>query len=81
MTGGRVQQVQPGLDPQTEIVEVLDVQTFDREWRLVQRSEGVDEGDLLWWQSKTGFLTRDGIFTDRDIGPCLPAQQPKSLMR
>ena len=69
MIGGRVQQVVG------DRVEVLDLVYFDRAWRLVETTD-IQDGDTLWWQSFTGYLSRAGQFADRNIGSCRPANDP-----
>lgn len=51
-------------------VEVFDSVNFDREWRRLEHPELVREGDSLWWQSHTGYLTRRPEFEDKNIGKC-----------
>ena len=67
MVGGRIVQVSGNA------VEVLDDSghTFDRCWRLLDNPSAVREGDSLWWQSHTGYLSRRPEFRDRDIGRCV----------
>jgi hypothetical protein len=59
-----------------DAVEVVDTGPFDRCWRKLERPDEVREGDSLWWQSFTGYLTRhEGgavVFRDKDIGRCEP---------
>jgi hypothetical protein len=54
-----------------DAVEVLDT-NCDRCWRKLDRPEEAREGDSLWWQSFTGYLSRGGEFHDKNIGRCRP---------
>lgn len=64
MIGGTIVQVVG------DAVEVLDT-TFDRCWRRLVAGVDVREGDEIWWQSHTGYLSRKGEFRDRNIGRCV----------
>lgn len=75
MTGGIVVQVvDAGSSP---LVEVLDADTFDRQWRFVRGKPDIQIGDRLWWQSNQGYLSRDWRFEDRGIGYCGPSSGPR----
>jgi hypothetical protein len=64
MVGGTIVQIVG------DAVEVLD--TFDRCWRKLDNPQEVREGDSIWWQSFTGYLSRRPHFTDKNIGRCRP---------
>ena len=66
MVGGTVVQVSGSA------VEVLDGTYFDRCWRKLDHPEQVRVGDVLWWQSFGGYLSRRPEFTDKKIGRCVP---------
>ena len=76
MVGGQVSQV---LNRETGVfVEVVDahVQGISRCWRICEIGVDVQLKDQLWWQSFTGYLSRDSQFEDKDIGSCKPADHP-----
>ena len=52
-----------------DTVEVLD--ELDRCWRKLERPDEVREGDSLWWESHTGYLSRHPEFRDKNIGRCV----------
>ena len=52
-------------------VEVLDLTCCDRQFRTIEKSVDIQKEDTLWWQSHTGYLSREGLFHDRNIGPCI----------
>ncbi len=80
MTGGRVVQViPPELGSGVQLVEVLDVTSFDRCWRLVDVGVEIMEGDRLRWQGHLGMLDRPGEWACRSIGSCTPGQYTKAL--
>lgn len=70
MVGGSIVQV---VDHK---VEVLETTYFDRQWRHVPDAPDVRVGDCLWWQSFTGYLSRENEFADRNIGTCKPCDNP-----
>ena len=69
MIGGHVQQRIGNR------IEVLCPTYFDRAWRTVEPAADVIEGDYIWWQSFTGYRTRDDC-VDVPIGECKPARPP-----
>lgn len=89
MVGGRVQQVVDSIltgGGHSCRVEVLNELCFDRCWiGLVEPSTLPRDGDRIWWQGATAFLTRpiqrsgcegECVFVDRKIGRCYPARPP-----
>lgn len=48
----------------------------DISWRHLSESREALVGDSLWWISLTGFLSRSGEFTDRNVGRCVPCDAP-----
>jgi len=71
MIGGTVVQVVTKLD--AVYIEVLDEGTLDRAWRKLDKPSLAHVGDVIWWQSYTGYLSRLGHFKDKNIGSCRPA--------
>ena len=74
MIGGRVQQW-TGTH-----VEVFDHHNFDRCWRIFPDGPPLfepQEGDRIWWQSGSTYLSRGSVMVDRDIGRSFPADPPR----
>lgn len=57
-------------------IEVLESQSCDRTWRRLEDPGEVHAGDEIWWESKTAFLSRRGVFRDKNIGQCTPSDPP-----
>ena len=74
MVGGIVVQVVKAGS--SVLVEVLDTDTFDRQWRFLRGNQDIQIHDTLWWQSRQGYLSRPWRFEDRPVGFCGASSGP-----
>mgnify|MGYP007059526801 CR=1 FL=1 len=77
MIGGEIVQVIRGKD--SVFVEVLCTTYFDRTWREIEYKILPKRGDILWWQSWKGYLSRGDHFSDLYIGWCKHSKHPAAL--